>query len=204
MLAAVQDTRRVPRAPPVTIHTIQDKSTRGKEGKVREREGGKRTRDAWQRRPHGSTRSHRTYRQRGPQNQQQRPPRGLNRVVHLCSGCKNLAVDGLPTKAQVLPSDSTLGSMSEGVSSESRADELVWVASGWGVGPGEGSGNETLSQDLASNRLSLRNSCQIDSLSKTACPLPPRPSYSSRPNGADLNRKRTPKSWTHGQSWTHI
>ena len=37
MLAAVQDTHRVPRAPPVTIHTIQDKSTRGKEGKVRER-----------------------------------------------------------------------------------------------------------------------------------------------------------------------
>ena len=38
MLAAVQDTHRVPRAPPATIHTIQDKSTRGKEGKVRERE----------------------------------------------------------------------------------------------------------------------------------------------------------------------
>ena len=48
----------------------------------------------------------------------------------LCSGCKNLAVDGLPIKAQVLPSDSTPGRMSEGVSGESRADELVWVA-GW-------------------------------------------------------------------------
>ena len=37
-------------------------------------------------------------------------------------------VDGLPIKAQVLPSDSTPGSMSEGVPGESRADELVWVA----------------------------------------------------------------------------
>ena len=48
----------------------------------------------------------------------------------LCSGCMNSAVDGLPIKAQVLPSDSTPGSMtmSEGVSGESRADELVWVA----------------------------------------------------------------------------
>ena len=46
----------------------------------------------------------------------------------LCSGCKNLAVDGLPIKGQVLPSDSTTGSMSEGVPGESRADELVWVA----------------------------------------------------------------------------
>ena len=42
----------------------------------------------------------------------------------------NSAVDGLPIKAQVLPSDSTTGSMSEGVPGESRADELVWVA-GW-------------------------------------------------------------------------
>ena len=42
----------------------------------------------------------------------------------------NSAVDGLPIKAQVLPSDSTTGSMSEGESGESRADELVWVA-GW-------------------------------------------------------------------------
>ena len=41
-----------------------------------------------------------------------------------------LAVDCLPIKAQVLPSDSTPGSMSEGVPGESRADELVWVA-GW-------------------------------------------------------------------------
>ena len=40
----------------------------------------------------------------------------------------NSAVDCLPIKAQVLPSDSTPGSMSEGVSGESRADELVWVA----------------------------------------------------------------------------
>ena len=40
----------------------------------------------------------------------------------------NSAVDGLPIKAQVLRSDSTTGSMSEGVSGESQADELVWVA----------------------------------------------------------------------------
>ena len=43
----------------------------------------------------------------------------------LCSGSKNVAVDCLPIKAQVLPSDSTPGSMSEGVSGESRADDLV-------------------------------------------------------------------------------
>ena len=40
----------------------------------------------------------------------------------------NSAVDGLTIKAQVVPSDSTAGSMSEGVPGESRADELVWVA----------------------------------------------------------------------------
>ena len=40
----------------------------------------------------------------------------------------NSAVDGLLIKAQVVPSDSTTGSMSEGVPGESRADELVWAA----------------------------------------------------------------------------
>ena len=40
----------------------------------------------------------------------------------------NSAVDGLTIKAQMVPSDSTTGSMSEGVPGESRADELVWVA----------------------------------------------------------------------------
>ena len=46
----------------------------------------------------------------------------------LCSGSKNSAVDCMPFKAQVLPSGSTPGSMSEGVLGESQADELVWAA----------------------------------------------------------------------------